>query len=92
MWRNTSVDEWTLCLGKRDVPGSAQSESDGEKDTEENGDDREGGEEAETKGRGKEYQGEERPQGPKGEKASISDGERGRCFMARRSLPQLRVV
>ncbi len=97
MAKYESVDEWTLCLRKRDVPGSAQSESDGEKDTEENDDDREGGEEAEESRPKDEEKSTEEKSPPKdrkvkiSEKAPIADGERGRRFMARRSIPQLRV-
>ena len=36
MAENEGVEEWTLCLGRRDAPGSVQSESEeGEKGTEE---------------------------------------------------------
>ena len=48
MAENEGVEEWTLCLGRRDAPGSVQSESEeGEKGTEECIEDMERGEEAE---------------------------------------------
>lgn len=93
MAKYEGVEEWTLCLGKRDMPGSAQSESDGEKEAEENDDDREEAEESRPKVEEKSAA-EKSPKERKvkiSEKASISDGERRRRFMARRSIPQLRV-
>ena len=93
MAENEGVEEWTLCLGRRDAPGSVQSESEeGEKGTEECIEDMERGEEAEeSRPREDETSPEEKDRKVKmGNKASM-DGERGRSFAAKRSIPQLRV-
>ena len=88
MAQNEGDEEWTLCLGRRDVPGGESEE--GEKGTEECIEDTE----EESRPREEETSPEEKS--PKDRKVKISnkasmDGERGRGFTAKKSIPQLRV-
>lgn len=95
MAQNEGVEEWTLCLGRRDVPGVQSESEEGEKGTEESIEDTERGEEAKESGPMEEETspGEKSPTDRKvriNNKASV-DSERGRSFAAKRSIPQLRV-
>ncbi|KAK2459784.1 hypothetical protein APHAL10511_008216 [Amanita phalloides] len=89
MARQRSTEEWTLCLGKRDVPGSGQSESEVEKEAEQST--YESAEESMKAEEGELEQEEERDIDREVESTNNIpniDSERGR----RKSIPQLRVT